>query len=134
VPSEKSIASVIAETKEELKTFVQTRAELLRAETREKLQSWKRSIVLLAVAALFLLTAWIALVFSVVALLRSWIVSGDYSWCFGGLIVGGILAICGVVLARSGYQGIKAAGMTPSRTLRILKKDQEWLQNQSRPA
>lgn len=132
--SEKSIASVIAETKEELKTFVQTRAQLLHAETREKLQAWKRSLVLLALAALFLATAWITLVFAVVASLHAWITSGSYAWFWGGLLVGGVLLIAGVVAGNTGYKRIKAAGMAPTRTLKILKQDQEWIQKQARPA
>lgn len=131
---EKSIAAVIAETKEELKRFVQTRAQLLQAETKEKLQAWKRSIILLAMAAVFLLTAWITLVFAVVALLRSWIISGSYEWFWGALIVGGILLVGGLVAGNAGRKGMKAAGMAPTRTLRILKQDQEWIQRQSRTA
>ena len=131
---EKSIASVIAETKEELKTFVRTRTQLLQAETKEKLQAWKRSIILLALAAVFLLTAWITLVFAVVALLRSWIISGSYEWFWGGLIVGGILLVGGLAAGNAGRKGMKAAGMAPTRTLRILKQDQEWIQSQSRMA
>jgi Putative Actinobacterial Holin-X, holin superfamily III len=134
VPPEKSIASVIAETKEELKTFVQTRAQLLQAETKEKLRAWKRSIILLALGALFLVTSWVTLVFAVVAVLHSWISSGSYAWFWGGLIVGGVLLVSGVVAGKAGYRGIKAAGMTPTRTLRILKQDQEWIQKQARPA
>jgi Putative Actinobacterial Holin-X, holin superfamily III len=134
VPSEKSIASVIAETKEEVKTFVQTRAQLLRAETKEKLKAWKLSIILIAVGTLLLVTSWFAFVFAVVAWLHSWLGQGSYAWCFGGLIVGGFLLICGLALCGAGYQGIRAAGMAPTRTLRILKRDQEWIQKQSRPA
>jgi Putative Actinobacterial Holin-X, holin superfamily III len=134
VPPEKSIASVIAETKEELKTFFLTRAQLLQAETKQKLHAWKRSIVLLALAALFLVTSWATLVFAGVALLHSWISSGSYAWFWGGLIVGGVFLVSGVIAGKAGYRGIKAAGMTPTRTLRILKQDQEWIQKQARPA
>ncbi|HEY6271909.1 MAG TPA: phage holin family protein [Terriglobales bacterium] len=134
MPSEKSMASVIAETKEEIKTFVQTRAQLLHAETKEKLKAWKLSIILIAVGTLLLITSWFAFVFAIVALLHSWFVAGSYAWCFGGLIVGGLLLICGLALGRAGYQRIRGAGMAPTRTLRILKRDSEWIQKQSRPA
>ena len=134
MPPEKSIASVLAETKEELKTFVQTRAQLLQAEAREKLHAWKRSAILLALALVFLATCWFTLVFAVVALVHSWIVSGSYAWFWGGLIVGGVFLVAGLAAGKAGYSGLKAAGMSPTRTLKILKQDQEWIQKQARPA
>ena len=104
MPPEKSIGSVIAETKDELKTFLQTRAQLFQAETKQKLQAWKMSGLLIGAGALLLVTAWFAFVFALVALLHSWLGNGDYSWCFGGLIVGGLFALLGLGLALAGYQ------------------------------
>ena len=132
MPPEKSIASIIAETKEELKGFVQTRAQLFQAETKEKIKTWKMSAILLGVGALLLVSAWFSFVFALVALFHSWLGSGDYSWCFGALIIGGLLLITGLALAASGYSNIRKAGMAPTRTLRILKQDQQWIKNQTR--
>jgi uncharacterized membrane protein YqjE len=134
VAAERSLASELAGIKDELKTFFQTRAQILHAETREKLRTWKSSLVLLALAGVFLLTGWFTLVFTVVALLRTWIVSGSYAWFWGGLIVSVILLVAGAVCGQTGYKGIKASSMKPTRTLRILKQDQEWIQKQARPA
>lgn len=134
MPAEKSIASVISETKDELKSFLQTRAQLFQAEAREKLKAWKMSAMLIGAGALLLLTAWFTFVFAIVALVRSWLGNGDYSWCFGGLIIGALFAVLGLGVGFAGYQAIKKAGVAPKRTLRILKKDQEWIQNQTRTA
>lgn len=131
---EKSIASIIAETKEELKVFVQTRAYLFRAETKEKIKVWKMSAILLGSGAVLLVTAWFSLVFAIIAALHSWLGSGDFSWCFGGLIIGGLFFICGAAVAMAGYSDIRKAGVAPTRTLRILKQDQEWIKNQARTA
>lgn len=130
--AEKSIGSVISETKDELKSFLQTRAQLFQAEARQKLQTWKMSALLIGVGTLLLLTAWFAFVFALVALLHSWLGHGDYSWCFGALIIGALFLISGLGLVFSGYQDIKKAGVKPDRTLRILKRDQEWIQSQTR--
>jgi hypothetical protein len=134
VAAERSLASELAGIKDELKTFFQTRVLILQAEAREKVRTWKSSIVLLALAAVFLLTGWFTFVFAVVALLHTWIVSGSYAWFWGGLIVSIVLLVAGSVCAQAGYKGIKASGMKPTRTLRILKQDQEWIQKQARPA
>jgi Putative Actinobacterial Holin-X, holin superfamily III len=132
VPPEKSIAAIIAETKQELKDFVQTRAQIFQAETKEKVKAWKMSGILIGAGVLLLLTSWFTFVFAVVALLHSLLGNGDYSWCFGGLIVGALLLVSGLGLAGAGYSDIRKAGVKPTRTLRILKQDQEWIQNQGR--
>ena len=141
MPVDRSFAASLADIKEDLKTFkedlktfVQTRAQLLRAETREKLRAWKRSLVLLAVGAVFLLTCWFTFVFALVALLHTWIVAGSYAWFWGGLIVSVLLLVSGAVCAKTGYRGIKTSGVAPTRTLKVLKQDQEWIQKQARPA
>ncbi len=134
MPAERSLASALMEIRDELKVFAQTRAQLLRAEIGEKMRVWKSSMVFLGLAALFLLTGWFASVFAVIALLHSWIVSASYGWFFGGLIVSAILLTSGALCGRAGYRGIKASGMKPTRTLRVLKQDQEWIQKQTRPA
>jgi hypothetical protein len=132
--AERTLASEIAGIREELKTFFQTRVLILRAEAKEKIRTWKSSIVLLALAVVFLISGWFALVFALIALVHSWIVSGSYAWFGGGLIVSLLLMAAGVACGQSGYRGIKAAGMKPTRTLKILKQDQEWIQKQARPA
>lgn len=134
MPPEKSIASVIADTKEELKTFVQTRVQLLRAETKSKLKAWKFSLAMIATGALLLVTSWFAFIFAFIALLHSWLGGDNYTWCFGGLIAGALLLILGLGFTISGIQSIKNTGVAPTRTLHVLKQDQEWIQNQSRSA
>jgi uncharacterized membrane protein YqjE len=131
---DRPFAAAIGDVKEDLKTFFQTRVELLRVETKEKLRSWKRHLILLALGAVFLITGWIAFIFTVVALLHTWIADVTYAWFWGGLIVTLVLLAGGAVCARAGYQGIKASGMMPARTLRVLRQDQEWIQKQARPA
>lgn len=134
MPAEKSLASELAEIRDDLKLFVQTRVQLLRAEVKDKVRAWKGSLVLLAVAALFLLSSWFTLVFALVALVRAWIASTGYGWVGGGLIVAGVLLVVGGICGIAGYQGIKASGVKPTRTLRVLKQDQQWIQKQVRPA
>jgi uncharacterized membrane protein YqjE len=132
--AERTLASEIAGIKEELKTFFQTRVLILRAEAKEKIRTWRSSIVLLALAVVFLISGWFALVFALIALVHAWIVAGSYAWFGGGVIISLLLLAAGVACGQSGYRGIKAAGMKPTRTLKILKQDQEWIQKQARPA
>jgi Zn-dependent protease with chaperone function len=128
------LASALLEIRDDLKMFAQTRAQLLRAEIGEKMRIWKSAMVFLALAALFLVTGWFTSVFALIALLNSWIVSGRYGWFLGGLIVSAVLLVSGALCGLAGYKGIKASGVKPTRTLRVLKQDQEWIQRRTRPA
>lgn len=132
--AEKTLAAALADIKEELKTFVQTRAEIFRTETAEKISVWKRSAGLLALAAVFLITFWSTLVFSLVALLHSLLISGGYEWFWGGLIISGIFLLLAGLFGQAGYKKLKACRPAPSRTLRVLGQDRVWIKDEARPA
>ena len=134
MPAEKSLAATLAEIKEELKTFVQTRTEIFKTEAAEKIAVWKRSLALLALAAVFLITFWSTLVFSLVALLRSLLTSGHYEWFWGGLIVSGVFLLLAGLAGQIGYKRLKSCPPAPSRTLRVLRQDRAWIKDQARPA
>jgi uncharacterized membrane protein YqjE len=134
VPVEKSVAATLADIKEELKTFFQTRAQIFRTETAEKIGVWKRSLVLLVLAAVFLVTFWGALVFSLVALVHSLFSSSGYEWLWGGLIVSGVFLVLGGLLGQAGYKRLKSCRPAPSRTLRVLGQDRVWIKDEARPA
>ena len=134
MPPEKSVAATLAEIKEELKTFVQTRAEIFKTETAEKINVWKRALVLLVLAAVSLLTFWSTLVFSLVALVRSLLISGRYEWLWGGLIVSGFFLLLAGLFGQAGYAKLKSCRPAPSRTLRILGQDRSWIKDETRTA
>ena len=132
--AEGNLADVLSGIKEELKEFVQTRAQIFRAETQEKLRSWKKPVIMLALAAVLLLSAWFGCVFAFVALLHAFIVAGNYAWFWGSLIASGIFLAAALVVGRTGYRGIKASSLSPQRTLRVLKQDQNWIRDRVRSA
>jgi len=134
VAADRTLADALTGIKQELKDFLQTRAQIFRAETREKLLSWKKPVTMLALAAVFLLTAWFACAFAFVALLHAFIAAGNYAWFWGSLIAGGIFLVVALVLGRAGYRGLKASSLTPQRTLGVLKQDQSWIRDQVRSA
>lgn len=132
--NEKSLGTVVAETKEELKQFIQTRLAILKAELNEKVQIMKYSIPLLIVAAALLLGCWIILTFAFVALLHAWLIPGDFGWFWSALIVAGVYFLGGVIIGWFGYSELKSTGMAPNRTINVLKEDQIWIQNEARTA
>ena len=69
--TEKTIATILAETKEEIQQFVSTRVDMLKAEMEQKVRTFKTAIPVILVAAALLLAGWISLTFAVIALLHS---------------------------------------------------------------
>jgi len=132
VNNEKSLGAVLAETREEMKEFVETRLQLLRAEIREMVQTWKYSVPLLLVAAMVLMFGWGAITFALVALVRGWFLPSPLGWVWAGLIIGGLYLIAAIVVGWFAYAELREVGVTPKRTLQVLKQDQVWIQNEAR--
>jgi Putative Actinobacterial Holin-X, holin superfamily III len=134
VHNDKSIGTVISETKDELKEFIQTRIAILKAEISEKISTWKYAVPMLAGALVLLLAGWIVLTFALVALLAAMFQPSAYAWCFAGLIVGGIYFLAGVAVGWFAYSELTSVGLVPNRTIDVLKQDQVWIQNEARTA
>ena len=132
--SEKSIASILAETKDELKQFVSTRVNILKAEMDEKISRLKAIIPLAVVAVLFLLSGWMVLTFALIALLHALFVPSAYAWLWASLIVTAVYMLVGAIAGWLAYSEIKATKLTPTRTLKVLQQDQVWIQNEARTA
>jgi uncharacterized membrane protein YqjE len=134
VHSEKSIATILAETKDELKQFVTTRLNILKAEMDEKISRLKSVIPLAVVAVLFLLSGWMVFTFALVALLHALFVPSAYAWLWASLIVTAVYLLVGAIAGGLAYSEIKATKLTPTRTLKVLQQDQVWIQNEARTA
>jgi uncharacterized membrane protein YqjE len=134
VHTEKSIAAILAETKDELKQFVTTRVNILKAEMDEKISRIKAVIPLAVVAALFLVSCWMVFTFALIALLHSLFLPSVYAWLWASLIVAAVYLVVGAIAGWLAYSEIKATSLTPTRTLKVLQQDQVWIQNEARTA
>ncbi|HEX2329204.1 MAG TPA: phage holin family protein [Candidatus Angelobacter sp.] len=134
VHNEKSVGTVLSETKEELKEFLQTRIAMLKAEIREKISTFKYAIPMLLGAAVLVVAAWIVLTFAFVALVAAWLPQSPFNWFWAGLIVAGIYFVIAVGIGWFAYAEINSVGVAPNRTLEVLKQDQVWIQNEARTA
>lgn len=132
--NEKSLATILAETKDEIKQFVTTRVNILKAEMDEKVRTMKSVIPIALIAAALLLAAWITLTFALIALLHGLFLPSVYAWMWAALIVGGAYLVLGVTAGWFAYSEIKSTGLAPNRTLNVLKQDQIWIQNEARTA
>jgi pilus assembly protein TadC len=132
VHTEKSLATLLAETREELKEFVVTRVGILKAEIEEKVRTWKYVIPVMLIALALLWAGLMTMTFALIALLRGLFLPSPYAWLWGALIVGGCYLVLALAIGWFGYSELKAAGIAPTRTLKVLKQDQVWLQNEAR--
>ena len=132
--TEKSLATLLAETREELKEFVVTRVGILKAEIEEKIRTWKYVIPIMLIAAALLWAAFMTLTFALVALLHGLFMPSPFAWLWGALIVGGVYLVIAIGIGWFAYSELSAQGIAPTRTLKVLKQDQVWLQNEARTA
>jgi uncharacterized membrane protein YqjE len=133
-PPEKPLAQVLSEFKDELKEFLATRIELLRAEMREKIATASTAFVAIAAGAGLALLAILFLGVAFVALLAMAFGGGAGAWSAAFAIVGVIFLLAGGLTLAFGVRQLKERGLKPERTLRTLKQDQIWLQNETRSA
>ena len=132
--NEKSIREVVNETKADLKQFLDTRFRLLKSEVEEKIRSFKYSIPLLIGGAFFILTGWMTLTFSLIALVHAWFVPSAYAWAVGAFIITTLYLLVGGLLGWMGYREFKSATLLPKRTLTVLQEDKLWIDQERRAA
>jgi hypothetical protein len=130
--TEKSLAQLLVECKDELKEFAATRIAMLRAEMTEKLSAASSALPAIAAGAVLSLLAVLFLAVALVALVAVLLGGGAGAWAGAFAIVGGIFLLIGAVSIYAGVQMLKARSLKPERTLRVLKRDQVWLQNEAR--
>ena len=126
---ERLLAQGFADLKTDLKGFVETRYQMLRAELSVGAKKVRTAGLLLGCAAVFGLLG---------LMLLSICVSFAIGFGFGGfpgqvgliwgfLITGGCSVIIAAATGMAGKARLKAEDITPKRTLQVLQRDQESL-------
>jgi hypothetical protein len=128
----KSVGQIATELKNDTIDFVSTRLQMLAQEMNEKLSIWKAAMPILAFAALIGATAFLTFTFALVSFFAGIFQPNPWAWCFGALIVTAIYFPAGIGLFVVGKKELTQAGIAPTRTLRVLKEDEIWIQNEAR--
>jgi uncharacterized membrane protein YqjE len=129
---ERSLASLVAEIREEIKEVVTTRVEIFRSELRESVAAFKAGVPLAIVAAVMLGTAYLLLSLALVALVVVAFAGNPYRWFFALLIVGGVWLVIGGTAAYFAVRRFQPHGLFPKKTAEVLRADKAWLQNELR--
>ncbi len=69
---------------------------------------------------------------ALVAVLAMPLGGGAGAWAVAFAIVGALFLMAGALALAFGVSKLKARSLKPERTLRILKQDKIWLQNEAR--
>jgi uncharacterized RDD family membrane protein YckC len=128
----RSIGQVVSELKNDARDFVSTRLQMLTQEMNDKVKVWKVAIPMLVVAGLLAGIALFVLTFAIVAFLAAVFQPNPYAWCYGAVIVTAFYIIAAFGLFYLGKRELTQTGIAPTRTMRVLKQDQIWIQNEAR--
>ena len=123
----KTLVGVINEAKDELQDFFDTRLQMLIGEMKQKLSVWKLALPSFLLAALISLVGFLLLSIALVAAIAAAI---GWGWSF--LVVGAFYCIVAGIIGFLAYREVRAEGMAPERTVRVLKQDKIWLQDEAR--
>jgi uncharacterized membrane protein YqjE len=127
---ERSLGEVINDVKEELKSFINTRIQMVKAEFRESGRAAKVGLPLIVLSLGLLAIASLLLTAAVVVLVASAFAGNPYAWFFAFVIVGFLWAALG---AMAGYFAVNQfRGRFPKRTMEVLRADKVWLQTEMR--
>jgi uncharacterized membrane protein YqjE len=132
VPNGRTLAQVLSDAKQELQEFVQTRFQLLTTELGQKSKLLKVAVLLAAIAAVLLSTAYILLTLALAALVAAAFPENPYRWVFGFLAVGILWAILGAIVGYFAKREFALKGIIPNRTITVLKGDKIWIQSEAR--
>ena len=128
----RSLTGVLNEVKDELKEFLQTRITMLKAELGEKMRTFKTALPMLATAVIFLWTAFLFFSLGLVGLVSVAFYNNPFRWFLAFVIVAVLYAIIGGMAAVFGLKELRAQGIAPKKTIKVLKEDQIWLQHEAR--
>ena len=126
---DKSLGQTLEQLRDDLKSFIETRYELLRAELSESMKKAIGAAVLIGVAALFAVTGLI-LIEICIALAVAFgfgAFQNEAGLVWGFLITGGCSLLLGAVLGAAGKTRLTEMSLAPKRTMKVLERDQETL-------
>lgn len=126
----RTFASILAETRDDLKQFLETRIALLSAELREKMKMIARTAPLAGVALVLLGTAYLLFTLSLVGLVLALLPANPFRWCLAFLAVAVLWMIAGVVAASIAWRRFALKELVPKRTIGVLKNDRVWIQSE----
>ena len=126
----RNLADLLAEIKNEIRDFLQTRIAMLKTELREKSKNLKTAMVLAISGLLLLTTAYLLFTLALVGLILAAFPASVYRWFFAFLAVAVLWTIVGAIAAYFAKRELELRGILPKRTIAVLKGDKVWVQTE----
>lgn len=126
----RSLADIIMEIKDELKSFFETRLQLFVSEMRETARNSASGAIYGAIALALGWAGFLMLTLAIVALITVAFQGNPFAWFFGFLIVALVWFSVAAMLAFAAVRQFK--NLAPKETIKVLKQDKVWLQNEVR--
>ena len=130
--SERSLGSIIAEIKEEIKEFVSTRVQMVKAELQETMSAAKTALPLTLIALALFTTGFLLLTMAAVVLVAFAFAGSALAWFYAAIIVAFVWMCLGGAAAFFAYNALRSHSRFPQRTVQVLKADKAWLQTEAR--
>lgn len=129
---DRSLASMRAEIREELKSSVTTRIEMFQSELRETVAALKAGVPFAIGAAVMLGTAYLLLRLALVAPIVVASGANPDRWFFALLMVGGGWLVTASMAAYFAVRRFQEHGFFPRKTVEVWKADKAWIQTEIR--
>lgn len=124
----RTVGNVLADMKEELREFVETRLAMLKTELQEKLQTLKIALPLAVVGVVLLGTAYLLFTLAAVGLVAAFLPDSPYRWGFAFLAIAALWTVLGGIAAYFAKCEFAMKEMMPRKTIEVLKQDKLWIQ------
>src|SRR5579872_5271374 len=112
----RNLADLLAEIRNEILDFLQTRIAMLKTELREKFKNLKTAMVLAVSGLLLLTTAYFLFTLALVGLILAAFPATAYRWFFAFLAVAVLWTIIGAIAAYFAKRELELRGILPKRT------------------
>lgn len=128
----RTLAGTMNAAKEEFKQFAETRLAMLQAEMKEKTTAIKASLPMLVIGGAIALMSLMVLTAALICVLWTVFTPSPYAPFLACVIVGIAYALFGFGALFMGYSRLTEKSLVPERTIKVLKEDKIWLQNEAR--
>jgi uncharacterized membrane protein YqjE len=128
----RTVGSILSDTKDELKEFLETRITMLRTELGEKMAMLKSAAPLAIVGILFLVTAYMLFTLGLVGAIVAFLPENPYRWCIAFFAIAVLWGLIGGICTYMAVREFQVKELLPKRTMQVLKEDKVWLQSEVR--
>jgi len=132
---DRSLGSLIRELGDEGSHLIREEVQLAKTELREKIEVYERNTVKMVVGGVMLLGAFFVLLVAVnrgLTVLLGQFMTAEVAVWMAPLILALIAGVTGWSMTRNAQSEMKREGLTPTQTMRTLREEKNWVQQQAR--